>query len=339
MRMNKTRRRRYKLRAIAIAAYSLLAVLVVFFCLQRYTDLFGSGKTDPANTQTSDSSSNSAINADASTSGISDAETSTTVATQPDPTPTPSIDIDTLKSKLEDYISEQSGKYGVYFINLATGQEFGINDTDEYIAASTSKLPINLFLYRKIESGEVDPDAILTYQKEDFEPGTGIIQGKSFGTQYTVRETSRLSIVYSDNCGINMIIRLLGIDNIQQYMTDLGGQVYYKARHRSCPKDMAIYTKELYRFWLDNPDVVGDLMHDLENTVFKDRIDALLPKDVKVAHKIGNFTNTANDVGIVFAKTPYILSVMSDNVNFDQACGVIAEMSKIVYDFVENEGQ
>ncbi len=337
MKMNNNRRRKYKLRVLAMVVYSLLAVLVVFFCLQRYTDMFGNNKSNQEDTH--DASSDTAIAVDASTSGTADVEPATTEATQPDPSAPPSLDIDKLKLKLGDYISEYSGKYGVYFINLATGQEFGINDTDEYIAASTSKLPINLLLYRKIEAGEVDPEAILTYLKEDFEPGTGIIQGKSFGTQYTVRETSRLSIVYSDNCGINMIIRLLGIDNIQQYMTDLGGKVYYKARHRSCPKDMALYTKELYKFYLDNPDVAGELIRDLENTVFKDRIDALLPDDIKVAHKIGNFTNTANDVGIVFAKTPYILSVMSDNVDFNQACGIIAKMSKIVYDYVENEGQ
>jgi len=245
--------------------------------------------------------------------------------------------LEALKEDLEAYISEQDGKYGVYYIKLATGEEFGINDRDEYIAASTTKLPMNLLLYRKIASGEVDPDSMLTYIEKDFEAGTGIIQESPYGTEYTVRETARLSIVYSDNCGINMIIRLLGIDNIRKYMKDLGGTVYYGSNHRSCPYDLALYAAELYRFYLESPEIAGLLVEDLQNTKWNDRINKFLPADVKVSHKIGNFMNVYNDVGIVFASEPYAVAVMSENVEHAVASDVIGEISKRIYDFVENQ--
>ena len=96
-----------------------------------------------------------------------------------------------LKKEIEDYILEQPGKYGLYFINLVNGDEFGINDKDEFIAASTTKLPMNLLLYKKIASGEIDPNSILTYLEEDFEPGSGVVQKSEYGTEYTVREIAR----------------------------------------------------------------------------------------------------------------------------------------------------
>ncbi len=242
-----------------------------------------------------------------------------------------------IKAKVQDYISKQSAKYGVYFIDLATGESFGINDRDEYVAASTSKLPMNVYLYTKIESGEIAPEMMLKYLNEDFEAGTGIIQGKPFGTEFTVRETSRLSIIHSDNCGINMIIRLLGIDNICQYILDLGGDIYYDKGHRTSPHDLALVTQELYRLYLNNPELYGELIYNLENTDWKDRIDANLPKEVKVAHKIGNqgAYNTFNDVGIVFASHPYVLAVMSEKTNYDAACKGIGELSRLIYDEVE----
>ena len=243
--------------------------------------------------------------------------------------------IEDLKNLVVDFVSRQSGKYGITFIDLATGESFGIKDTDEYIAASTSKLPINLLLYTKIESGEIDPEIKLEYKKSDFEAGTGIIQGSPYGTQYTVRETSKLAIQKSDNCGVNMIIDLLGLDNVRQYIVDLGGVVYYGDRHRSCPHDMALVAKELYRLYLENPEVYGEMINNLENTDWHDRIDSLLPKDVKVAHKIGNQTKTANDVAVVFASHPYVLSIMTDNVDFGTACTQIGKLSKTIYDYVE----
>ncbi|NLM74164.1 MAG: serine hydrolase [Clostridiaceae bacterium] len=243
--------------------------------------------------------------------------------------------MDEIRAKVEEFISRQKGKYGVYFIDLATGESFGINDRDSYIAASTSKLPMNLLLYTKIESGEIDPNAKLKYLKEDFEPGTGIIQNQPFGTEYTVRETSRLSIVYSDNCGINMIIRILGIENICQYILDLGGDIYYDDGHRTSPHDLGLVTQELYRLYLNNPDLYGQLINDLENTVFNDRLAVLTSEGVKVAHKIGNQVRNVNDVGIVFASHPFVLAVMTDNVDVGTATNKIGEIAKLIYNEVE----
>ena len=242
-----------------------------------------------------------------------------------------------LKAKVEEFISKLDGKYGVHFIDLATGESFGINDRDSYIAASTTKLPMNLLLYTKVEAGEISWDDKLQYLKEDFEPGTGIIQNQPYGTEYTVRETSRLSIVYSDNCGINMIIRILGIENICQYILDLGGEIYYKKGHRTCPRDLALVAQELYRLYLENPDHYGQLIHDLENTQWNDRIagSGLLPANVKVAHKIGNQVRTSNDVGIVFASHPFVLAVMTENVDVGVAPMKISELTKLIYDEVE----
>jgi beta-lactamase class A len=241
-------------------------------------------------------------------------------------------DLENLKRDIEGYISQFPGKYGLYFINLETGQEFGINDTDEYIAASTSKLPINLYLYARIEDKTIEPEDVLVYIEEDFEAGSGIVQNGSYGDRYTVREASRLSIEISDNCAINMIIRLCGIDNIRQYMLDIGGSIYYGPRYRTCPKDMAMYLKELYRLYLENPEVYGELINYLQNTIFNDRINALLPDDIKVAHKVGNQVSSMSDVGIVFADQPYVLAMMSDNVNPSEACEVIAKVSKMIFD-------
>ncbi len=253
----------------------------------------------------------------------------------PSPADNPIIqDLEQLKANLEEYISLQDGRYGLYFINLETGEEFGINDKDVFIAASTTKLPMNLLLYKKIAAGKIKLGDMLTYLEEDFEPGTGIIQKTPYGTEYTVRETARLSVVYSDNCGINMIIRLLGIDNIREYMLEIGGTIYYGPDHRTCPYDLAIYAKELYDFYQQEPEVAGILIEDLQNTIWNDRINKLLPRDIKVSHKIGNYPSVYNDVGIVFASQPYALAVMSEDIEQSVASEVIAQLSKTIYDYI-----
>lgn len=271
----------------------------------------------------------------------------------PEPTPAPIIrapghenmptfgsveprgDVGELEQLVRDKIASFTGVYGVTFVNLATGERFGVNDTQPYKAASTAKLPMNVLLWRRIAAGEIDPEAILTYKEEDFEPGTGIIQNQPFGTEYTVRQTSRYSIIHSDNSGINMIIRLLDRDKILEYMREIGFAIDYGARHRSSPSDMANAAIDLYKFYYEQPEFAGELIYNLENTDWRDRISAKLPPEIKVAHKIGNQLRTSNDVGIIFASQPYVLSVMTADTEHGVAIVNIANLSRMIYDFLE----
>lgn len=242
-----------------------------------------------------------------------------------------------LKDRLENYIKGFEGKYGIYYYNLTDNEEFGINDEDEFTAASTIKVPLNLYLYEKIKSGNVNPDGILSYRKEDYETGTGIIQYQSLGKKYTIRDLSKLSIEVSDNVAANMLFRFLGAYNVKGFMRQKGAKVVYDVKNTSSPKDMGLYMKLVYEFYKENSTIGNELMNYFLNTEFNDRLPALLPKTVKVAHKIGTQVKVLNDVGVVFAEKPYIVSVMTDNIDEDEAANVIANISKIIFDYVSNE--
>ena len=245
--------------------------------------------------------------------------------------------LDNLKTEIASYLTNYKGQYGVYYYDISSGQEFGINDEDQYQGASTEKIPINLYLYNQIKSGAVNPEGTLTYLQEDYEGGTGSIQYEKVGTQYTIADLSRLSIVESDNVAANMLVRYLGMQNIKDYMRQVGGQVVVDGQNLSSPRDMGLYMNLVYEF-CENSGTLGDeLMNNFLNTDFNDRLPALLPKSVQVAHKIGNGVNVDNDVGIVFAAKPYIVAVMSEGVNEEEAPSVIANISKMIYDSVTQE--
>lgn len=348
--------RKYKRRRSLVLITTVLCILAMFMAGYLYLNRDSAAGTDASNTSTQTASTQS------STAPADSTEVANNTTQQPaDSTvavSTPSTNLNGVETKnhgylpnvgsvaksgkmeelqklITDYTKNLPGKYGVTYIDLATGEMVNVNDKIEYIAASTSKLPINVLLYKNIEAGKVKLEDKLVYKQEDLETGTGTIIGTAYGTEYTVRETSKLAITKSDNCGVNMLIRLLGIENVRQYIDDVGGQVHYGKTHRSCPYDMAQIAQDLYKLYLNNEDVYGELLNNMENTDWHDRIDANLPPEVKVAHKIGNQIRTRNDVGIVFATHPYVLSIMTDKVNEDAATKSIAALSKKIYDFEE----
>ena len=115
-----------------------------------------------------------------------------------------------LKDELENYIGKFTGQYGIYFIDLATGYEFGIDESDEYVAASTVKVPLNYYVFKKIEAGEVNPEKTVAFTQDDFEGGAGILQTKKLtGKTFTIRYLLKIS-VHSDNIATNMLLRYFG---------------------------------------------------------------------------------------------------------------------------------
>lgn len=249
-------------------------------------------------------------------------------------------DYSIIKSEIENYTKGFQGKYGVYFIDLDNGGEFGINDTDTYFAASTVKIPVNLYLFKKIQDGSINPDDVMTYNKSiDYETGTGNIQYKKNGSKFTIRELSELSITISDNVAVNMLIRLLGKQNYKDFMKASGGTVVTE-KNVSSPKDMATYMKGVYAFQKSDEALGDELIGFFENTIYNERLPKLLPPEVKIAHKIGTFWgetcgNAIHDVGIVYGENDYIITVMSQNVkNETEGSDVIANISKKVYDFM-----
>lgn len=241
-----------------------------------------------------------------------------------------------LQADIEAYLAQQEGHYGVYFVSLKTGKEIGINENDQFFAASTIKVPVSLYLYTQFAEGKQDPNTKLVYTEKFYEAGTGKIQYEEFGQEYSLRTLSKLSIEISDNVAVNMLIAHLGRSKILDYEESLVGHPVNRARNFSTPKDMGVYMQTIVEFEKEYPELGQELIGYLENTVFNDRMPKYLPEDVSVAHKIGTWpdTGSSHDVGIVYAKNPFILSIMSEGVaDPNQAAEVIGQITKMVYDF------
>lgn len=244
-----------------------------------------------------------------------------------------------LSTQLNQIISKEKGTYGVYLIDVRSGERLGINQEVTFHAASTFKLPLNLYLWEQVAVGKVRTDTLLTYYRNHYEAGTGVLQYKPVGSKFSIATLSRYSITHSDNVATNMLLSYLGRSNVKMYMRGLGGKVVSDYQNITCPQDMAEYMLYLLKFASEHPEQGETLIGHLENTIFNDRISKPLPAGIKVAHKIGNWplTGTYNDVGYVeHPENPYIIAVFSKGTpSEEKAFQVIRNVSRVVYEYQE----
>ncbi|MEW6046085.1 MAG: serine hydrolase, partial [Bacillota bacterium] len=252
-----------------------------------------------------------------------------------------SPDYGPLQARLRAYLSAQPEKWGLYFKDLASGKAFGVNEYVEIPAASTVKVAVVLYASHLVAEGKLSWDEQLTYYAQrDWRGGAGTLQFTAKdGDSFTIRELAEKAIRDSDNIAWKMLERRLGKQNIINFMWSIGGEnVYPGGQNISTPKDNATYMEAALNFAKQNRD--GEkLIFDLAHTVWNTGLNRYIT-EVPVAHKEGDVTGVADDVGIVFADFPYILSIMSEgHADVEAGFEKIGEISRLVYDYQRSLSQ
>lgn len=226
-----------------------------------------------------------------------------------------------------------NGNFGISVMSLTDGTTAGINANKQFTAASTGKLPALYYTQKMIHENKKNAhtkhqytDAInnMTYYSY-MRGGAGILQGKPYGTYYSLDQMMNWTAKYSDNQGANF----LGYYGSNKYDTTMRHHIssiigrQWNSPFLITARENALLMEAIYR---QN----GQLVSYLQHTVYdQQRIPKYLP--VKVAHKIGDVGVYRHDVAIVYAKEPYVLSIMTQYSNYE----VISQMSKDIYDIMK----
>jgi beta-lactamase class A len=255
-------------------------------------------------------------------------------STQKPPT-TPSVDVEKiinsqapLEQKIKQYIGTNVAKVGLAYYDIETGKGFSINGDKYYTAASTVKVQMNMVLFDMVKEGKIKIDSSILYNPNtDYEGGTGILQGKDKSKPIPLLTLSDYSIIYSDNIATRMIMRTINRTEMKRRFGVMVGHSVPVDKNVVTPNEGMTFLKRLYENKGDNQ-YYTRLIGIMKETVFHDRLDKYVPKSI-VAHKIGNYGTFINDVGIVYAKKPYIIAVYTEGLT--NANEVIANINKIIY--------
>jgi len=270
--------------------------------------------------------------------------------------------LEILEQQIKDELAQVEGIFGLAFKNLATGEEILISARDSFHAASTMKTPVLIELYKQAAEGKFNlTDSILI--KNEFK---SIVDGSPYsmsidddsegklynaiGSKSTIADLAYDMIIYSSNLATNILIDLVDAKKVTQTMRELGapdiqvlrGVEDIKAFEKGLSNSttafdlMAIYEKMALQQIVSEEasDEMVDILFDQQ---FNEIIPAHLPDDVKVAHKTGVITGVHHDSGIVFLPDgrKYVLVILSRELgDFDAGTAKMADVSKIIYDYV-----
>ncbi|MGT2716027.1 serine hydrolase [Streptococcus respiraculi] len=222
-----------------------------------------------------------------------------------------------------------SKNIAVYVKKLSTGETAGVNQEQLMYAASITKLPELYYVQENINQKKINLTDSVKYVKETedfdgaYEPeGSGSIPKTPDNQNYNIGDLINRTAKESDNVASNLL-GYYAADKFDkrfyQETTRIAGQKWDMVSRMASAEMAGLMMEAIYH---QN----GYVLESLSATNFDDQRIAR-DIDVKVAHKIGDAYDFKHDVAIVYAKEPFVLSIFTDRMAYDD----ISQIANDVY--------
>ncbi len=242
------------------------------------------------------------------------------------------------------YRTEDASIVSVYYRDLSAGSWMGVNENRGYDPASLLKVPLMMAYFREARGKPEVLTEMLTYTGQDFNVGENIAPPAviTIGKEYSVNELLEAMIRNSDNNAFLALYKHIDKETLATVYTDLGLTVSEGNQVSIIsPKQYSLFFRLLY-----NSSYLGRANSEralklLSEVAYTDGIAKGAPAGTLVAHKFGergsvDGNQELHDCGIVYAAGhPYMLCVMTRGSDIQKLQGVIQEISKTVYEYVE----
>lgn len=242
----------------------------------------------------------------------------------------------------QNNLKNSKGTFAVSIKNLKTGERYYYNEHQVFKSASLYKLWVMAEAYREIQAGTLSKQKNLSNSIENLNNDFGIASESAELTEGSL--TSSVSnllnkmITISDNYSAYLLTENIKIANIQNFL-DTNGLSESKTRTSdtnptTTASDIESFLEKLYLGDLANETYTNEMINLLKKQQLNGKLPKLLPNYTVIGHKTGELFGFSHDAGIVYTKNgDYVIVVMSDTDNPNDANETIAQISKGVYDY------
>ena len=280
-----------------------------------------------------------------------------------------------LNEEIQRLIEGIDGQVGIYIKDLGSGETLAIGESIEFHAASMIKIPILWEALKQVEEKKRKLTDRILLRDEDKVGGCGVLSILQDGLELSLEDLLHLMIDISDNTATNMLIDLLGKENVNHRLKEMGIDHTFLARKLmivipglysyTCAKDMGILLEKLaishgIDQQLAQKGIQILLAQQLNDKISRDlftcgKCDYLVGHEnvcprcgakmaevdsvpVKFAHKTGEIVGVVHDGGILYrgGKTVIVVCLMKGLKNNREGNDFLAKIGLMLDGYCNN---
>ncbi|MEN1760338.1 serine hydrolase [Anoxynatronum sibiricum] len=241
-----------------------------------------------------------------------------------------------------------AGTIGWYYRHLGTGETHEHQARQPYLAASVIKLSILLAVFQAMEEGRCHRDDRLVLQEADKLPSCGALTDLHPGLEITLQDCYRLMITLSDNTATNLLIQRVGMDWVNEVIQSAGlshtqlnrllfdSEAQQQGRENTfSPADAGKLLEMIHRRTFVSEAWSLEAEAILKRQQLKNKLRALIPRQIPIGHKTGEDTDITHDVGIIYTRQPFILCLAANGTDVIQTEEVFRQVALRCYQYTE----
>jgi beta-lactamase class A len=254
-----------------------------------------------------------------------------------------------LEGSLRTIVELQNATIGLSVAELPEGKVVAeINGNIPFRSASVIKVPIIYELFRKSERGLVDVSKMRTVDKSNICVGGGVINALRGPLDFRIEDLATLMIIVSDNSATNELIDVVGVDDVNSTMKELGlkntvlrrkmlgdagGTVPFEKDNTMSPHDCIDIMKEIYSGSRLSKQSYDRILEMMKQQKLAYKLPRYLPAGTVFASKGGSVKGVSNDVAIFYFKRPVAVAVMCNEVKHGgYGTDIVAQLGRAVAD-------
>lgn len=241
--------------------------------------------------------------------------------------------MNTLQDRMERRLHQINASASI-LITSGDSPLFSRDEDTPLRAASVIKVPIMMEAFRQHQAGTLNLGNVQNIHPTETVGGAGVIHYLSGKQDYTLRQLIELMIIVSDNTAANLVLKTVGMENVNALLKQLGCEhsmierffmdseaIENGLENWTTARDMIICLQAIHEH---HPLFIKEdqmkMKKVLQNQQFKDLLGSFTSsEEIMIYHKTGELEGAEHDAGIFEyrGKTIYA-AVLTDGLSRNQ---------------------
>lgn len=262
---------------------------------------------------------------------------------------------------LEPIIADFSGQLGFKAVRLDDGLILAHDANTVFPAASVMKVWLMIVALQQVQAGTLELHGRTLLPADERVGGSGVLMRLEGGAGLTLLDYLNLMIVVSDNTATNIILETIGGRDVVNAKlrswgashTTVVGKLMLPFEKKNdeqkagklaeiTPQECVGILELLHAGKLLNGELTALALEIMGAQQYTEIIGRYLPDGLATATKSGQITGVRNDIGYVWAQSPYIVALCSKDCRDarfhidNEAVLALAQASRLIFDAMQS---
>lgn len=253
-----------------------------------------------------------------------------------------------LPDRIRERISNLQGEIGIYYYDFKRDTSFFVGNCDVFPSLGIAKLVLMVEVFRQVEEGIIKLDDTYILEKKppfaipenEYEATVGVLDFLHKGMELTIEDLVYLMMIISDSSAFNILLSIVGIDNVNDTMKKLGltntkircmlfewDEIDPEKDNYHSVREIGSLLRRIYKKQLISTTASERMLRILSYHQRRDVLSAFSDTGISVAQQTGFDVTSLHTAAVVMTENPFVLCMSTNKISAKMAEGIMKDIA------------